>query len=72
MQEVETGKLGKDRLSNEQKIVKTKTFKVFGGRMRNCVRCHNCGYKSLTSERYYDINIVNCIINFSNVKNQVI
>lgn len=61
MQEIETGKLGKDRLANEQKIVQTKTFKTFGGRMRNCVKCHNCGYKSLTSERFYDINIV---INF--------
>ena len=36
----------------------TKTFKVFGGRMRNCVLCYNCGYKSLTSERYYELNIV--------------
>ena len=62
MQEVETGKLGTQYDKNEQTIVKTKTFRVFGGRMRNCILCHNCGYKSLSSERYYDLNIVLDII----------
>ena len=62
MQEAETGKLGKEQKKNEQVIAMSKTFRVFGGRMMNCVLCHNCGYKSLTSERYYDLNIVSWLL----------
>jgi len=26
--------------------------------MKTCVECLSCGHKSITSERYYDFNIV--------------
>ena len=58
MQEAETGKLGKERESNEAKIRASRTFGVFGGIMKTSVDCLNCNHKSITAERYYDFNIV--------------
>lgn len=58
MQETETGKLGKVREENEKKIRKTQIFDIFGGIMKTSVECLGCGHKSLTTERYYDFNIV--------------
>jgi ubiquitin carboxyl-terminal hydrolase 36/42 len=58
MQEAETGKLGKEREANEAKIRGSRAFKVFGGVMKTCVDCLNCNNKSITTERYYDFNIV--------------
>lgn len=47
----------------EKKIQNTQTFKIFGGISQTCVHCLNCHYKSITKERYYDLNIVNIILN---------
>lgn len=58
MQESETGKLGKEREENEKKIRKTKIFDIFGGIIKTSVECLGCGHKSITTERYYDFNIV--------------
>ena len=59
MQESETGKLPKDqREANENKIKKTQIFSVFGADMRTVVECLSCNHKSITHERYYDLNIV--------------
>lgn len=61
MQESETGKLGKEREENEKKIKKTKVFDIFGGIIKTVVECLNCNHKSITTERYYDFNIVLCM-----------
>lgn len=58
MQDSETGKLGKDREKNESSIKKTKIFNIFGGIIKNVVLCLSCKHKSVTKERYYDLNIV--------------
>ena len=40
------------------KIKASKVFEVFGGVIKTCVECLNCTHRSITSERYYDFNIV--------------
>ena len=62
MQDAQTGKLGKEREKNEIAIAKSLAYKVFGGRLRNYVHCLSCEHRSLTSERYYDLNIVKNIL----------
>lgn len=61
MQDSETGKLGKDREENEKKLKKTQVFDVFGGIVKTSVECLSCSRKSITTERYYDFNIVLCM-----------
>lgn len=58
MQEAETGKLGKEREENDKRIRKTRIFDIFGGIIKTSVECLNCSHKSITTERYYDFNIV--------------
>ena len=58
MQESETGKLGKEREANETAIKVTEIFHCFGGIIKTSVHCLNCNYKSITTERYYDMSIV--------------
>lgn len=61
MQETETGKAGKEKDAKEVlegRIKASKVFGVFGGIMKTCVDCLNCNNKSITTERYYDFNIV--------------
>ena len=62
LQNAETGKLGKNRDKNERIIAHTLMYRVFGGKLRTCVVCAGCHHKSLTEERYYDLNIVTIII----------
>lgn len=58
MQESETGKPGKDKEAHEGLIKNSRIFGVFGAIMKTCVDCLGCGFKSITKQRYYDLNIV--------------